>query len=66
VQGVGMMARARIELAETDYGGLTMPMPPPCRSLILRVEHDVDHEEQVELGVQIFYAVERARWIRYG
>jgi hypothetical protein len=30
-----------------------MPMPSPCRSLILRVEPDVSHEEQVDLGVQI-------------
>lgn len=30
-----------------------MPMPSPCRSLILRVEDDLDGEERVDLGVQV-------------
>jgi hypothetical protein len=29
-------------------------MPSPCKSLILRVEHDLEGEEQVDLGVQIW------------
>jgi hypothetical protein len=28
-------------------------MPSPCRSLILRVEHDVAEEDEMNLGVQI-------------
>jgi hypothetical protein len=46
-------ARARIELDEAAAGGLLEPMPSPCRSLLLRVEHDVADEDEVSLGVQI-------------
>jgi hypothetical protein len=46
-------ARARIELEDAASGGLSEPMPSPCRSLILRVEYDVADEREVSLGVQI-------------
>ena len=48
-----MHARARIELEETTGGGLSAPMSSPCRSLILRVEQDIEAEDDVNLGVQI-------------
>lgn len=34
-------------------GGLAEPMPSPCQSLILRVEHDNTGEEPIDLGVRI-------------
>jgi hypothetical protein len=46
-------ARARIELDEATGGGLSEPMPSPCRSLILRIEQDGADEDEVNLGVQI-------------
>jgi hypothetical protein len=45
-------AQARIELDATTGGGLSKPMPSPCKSLILRIEHDAADDE-VTLGVQI-------------
>jgi hypothetical protein len=44
---------ARIELNEAANGGLSEPMPSPCRSLIFRVEHEVADEDEMNLGVQI-------------
>jgi hypothetical protein len=46
-------ARARIEMNDGADGGLSQPMPSPCRSLILRVEHDMAEEDGTNLGVQI-------------
>jgi hypothetical protein len=46
-------AKARIEMNDATDGGLTEPMPRPCRSLILREEHDVAEEDETNLGVQI-------------
>ncbi len=48
-----MHARARIELGVAADGGLVEPMSSPCRSLILRVEHDNADAEEMNLGVQI-------------
>jgi hypothetical protein len=48
-----MIARAQIDLNETVHGGLSEPMPSPCRSLILRVKHDVAEEDEMNLGVRI-------------
>jgi hypothetical protein len=46
-------ARARIELDEAAGGGLLGSIPSPCRSLLLRVEHELADEDEVSLGVQI-------------
>ena len=46
-------ARARIKLDATTGGGLSEPMPSPCRSLILRIEHGTADGDEVNLGVQI-------------
>lgn len=48
-----MHAKARIEMNDAADGGLTEPMASACRSLILRVEHDVEEEDETNLGVQI-------------
>ena len=46
-------ARAPIELDEAAGGGLLGSIPSPCRSLLLRVEHELADEDEVSLGVQI-------------
>jgi hypothetical protein len=46
-------ARARIDLNEAADGGVSGPMPSPCKSLILRVEPQVADEDEMNLGVQI-------------
>jgi hypothetical protein len=46
-------AKARIEMNDAADGGLSEPMSSPCRSLILRVEHDVAEADETNLGVQI-------------
>ena len=46
-------ATARIEMNDASDGGLSEPMLLPCRSLILRVEHDLAGEDETNLGVQI-------------
>jgi hypothetical protein len=46
-------ARARIELTAAADEGISVPMPSPCRSLILRIEHEADDEGEMNLGVQI-------------
>lgn len=48
-----MRATARIELGHAVGAGLTMPLPSPCRSLLLRVEQHLDGEDNPHLGVQI-------------
>jgi hypothetical protein len=48
-----MHALAQIDLTEAAQGGLSEPMPSPCRSLILRVEYDAAEEDGMNLGVQI-------------
>jgi hypothetical protein len=48
-----VQARSRIELTSAADGGLSQPMPSPCRSLILRVEDDAADEGEMNLGVQI-------------
>jgi hypothetical protein len=51
-EGAFVHAKARIEMNEAD-GRLSEPMPSPCKSLILRVEHDVAEADGTNLGVQI-------------
>ncbi len=48
-----MKARARIDLTDGARGGLVGPIPSPCQSLILRVEHNDTGEQPVNLGVSI-------------
>jgi hypothetical protein len=47
-------ARARIDLNEAADGGLSQPVPSPCKSLIPRVESEIaDADEMMNLGAEI-------------
>lgn len=47
-----MRARSHIQLSEKADGGLTHPLPSPCRSLFLTVEDPLE-PRGIQLGVQI-------------
>jgi hypothetical protein len=44
-------AEAVLDLTTGADGGLTAPMPTPCRSLLLHIEQE--GEDRIDLGVQI-------------
>ena len=48
-----MRARARISLFATSDGGLPEAMPSPCQSLLLGVDGDAPHTDDLFLGMQI-------------
>lgn len=53
MEGGLVKANVKIEMLDGADGGLAEPMPWPCQSLLLRVEHDIADEEPVDLGVRI-------------
>jgi len=53
VQSEAVRATARIDMVSSADGGLAEPLPSPCQSSILHVEHDTDGDDQIDLGVRI-------------